>query len=157
MNNKATLLMMLILLGWLAACGGETNPGLQSTPTAPNAPRPTVTNAPLTEGGQPYPPPQPTAAPQLGYELPTPKPTVNPYPAGLVWLIKPIGEQCQEPAPEADLSSAIAELEEDGVTVEASGITAVTVCASCGCPTSNHYRALVSEEFPPQAEAVGWV
>ena len=83
--------------------------------TAPEAepdvfPRSTLTPPPVSEPIQPegaaenddgYPGPAlPTASPlPEGYELPPVAPTLNPYPEAtgtLIWIIKPVGEQCAE-------------------------------------------------------------
>jgi hypothetical protein len=108
-----------------------------------------------------YPPPPPTPIPSPeGYPGPaTPFPTPDPYPAGdLVWIIRPVGEQCADPAASdiADLQEAIAELAAAGVPAEASGMVDLVVCAACGCPTSSHYRVQIQAANLSRAEDLGW-
>ncbi|MCA9938856.1 MAG: hypothetical protein KC418_09450 [Anaerolineales bacterium] len=136
-------MMVLALALVLAACGGG---GGAETPAA--------TAAPVEEG---YPPPTVAITPAQGYPAPRPTPTLpTGYPDdGRVWLIKPVGMQCQEP--ESNLNQEVAVLQNNGILVLASQMTSLAVCEACEvCPTSEHYRILVAPEQIEAAKRFGW-
>ncbi len=162
----------LLLIFMLAACGtappaGPTatpgpapdealNPqnGPTATPLAPPAESPLPSSYP---GSQPAPPQAPTNEP--GYPPPpTFPPTVDPYPGGLVWIIRPVGTQCEEGTIEGygDLSESVATLVAAGLQVESSEMTDIPVTANCGSPTSAHYRIQISYEGLDTALSMGW-
>lgn len=146
--SKRSLLILLIFVLFLAACSGdnaeETPPPARPTPTAEIA-------APTTEG-EAYPAQPQATAP------------VDAYPAAGEgaelftenWVVLPAGEQCAESLAYPSPESAVAGLEEAGVTPLAVEETELLVCEACGCPTSAHYRVLVSAEDLAAAIILGW-
>ena len=181
-------LICLMVMTWLAACGpaapvqtpeipGENDstqtPELPNeTPPAPAtgtvtedaSAAPTHTPPPLPEGypAQPAPPPASAAS---GYPAqPLTAPAVDSYPAGeavgdeLVWVIRPLGEQCAEPDQNGytDLREAVAALTAAGLTVGEAEMTNLIVCSACGCPTSAHFRIQVDVSDVAAAESLGW-
>lgn len=130
-------------------------PGLEPAATAPSLP----TSEPLPAE---YPPPQPTLPPTAtyppGYVGPPTPPAVDPYPGGMVWIIRPVGTQCEDgTAPGyGDLREAVATLTAAGIRVAASEMTELMVAASCGSPTSAHYRVQISGEDLEDALSMGW-
>lgn len=139
MINRFLVAVILLLVFLLAACNQQ--PEVEEDPTA----RPT----PTVEEGEPEPdgyPAQPTADPAA------------PYPAAPdeVWVIRPAGEQCAESLAYPTADSAVAQLEEAGVTILAVEEVELVVCEACGCPTSAHYRVLLSGDDLSTAAALGW-
>lgn len=147
--------------------------GLNAAPEAdPDVfPRATLTAPPVSEPIQPesssggqdgYPAPQlpsPTPPPD-GYAGPTPLPALDPYPAAtgtLIWILKPVGEQCADPPTTPDLQTAVADMVAFGIPVEASEMTDLIVCSACGCPTSAHFRLQIDSGFLGNAELLGWL
>jgi hypothetical protein len=136
MKNRF-LLALLFLVFLLAAC----NP-------APEEEEPTVRPTPTVEEQEPdgY-PAQPTTDPAA------------PYPAASdaeTWVIRPAGEQCAESVAYPTPESAVAQLEEAGVTILAVEEIELIVCEACGCPTSAHYRVLLAGDDLSTAFALGW-
>ncbi|MCP4415383.1 MAG: hypothetical protein GY805_02090 [Chloroflexi bacterium] len=144
--------------------------GLNESPEAnPDIfPRVTLTPQPVGEPIEPeaapdnppgYPaPPLPTSIPE-GYIVPTQRPALNPYPeatGNLIWILKPVGEQCAETPATPDLNTAVADLIALGIPVEASEITNLLACAACGCPTSAHFRMQIDAGYLGNAEVLGW-
>ena len=137
-------------------------------------PRPTLTPPPMSEPMEPesnpvggddsegYPVPvlpSPTPLPE-GYSLPVAVPTMNPYPeptGTLIWVIKPVGEQCAESPTTPDLQTAVADMVAFGIPVEASEMTDMPVCTACGCPTSAHFRLQIDSGYLGNAQSLGWV
>lgn len=175
MNQKLlySYLMFLLTILIAAACGTAPpasptatpsgnlndpadNPALETAATAP---------APLTAEPLPdtYPAPQ-LAAPaapthEPGYPPPpTFPPTVDPYPGGLVWIIRPVGVQCEDgTAPGyGDLQESVATLIAAGLEVASSEMTDIPVTAVCGSPTSAHYRVQINPDDLDTASAMGW-
>ena len=69
--------------------------------------------------------PSPTPLPE-GYVVPTAPPIVNPYPeaaGNLIWVLKPVGEQCAETPTTPDLQTAVADMIAFGIPVAASEMT----------------------------------
>ena len=141
---------------------------LEAAPETDDAvfPRPTLTPVPLPldGAGEPddvegYPAaPAPTPFPE-GYVAPPTIPALNPYPEAsgtLVWVIKPVGEQCAETPTTPDLQTAVADMVAFGIPVEASEMTNLPVCMSCGCPTSAHFRLQIDAGYLGNAEVLGW-
>jgi hypothetical protein len=94
-----------------------------------------------------------------GYEIPTALPSLNPYPeatGNLVWILKPVGEQCAETPATPDLQTAVADMIAFGIPVEASEMTDLAVCSACGCPTSAHFRLQIDSGYLGNAEILGW-
>ena len=143
--------------------------------TAPEAepdvfPRSTLTPPPVSEPIQPegadggedsYPGPAlptPTTLPE-GYDVPPTTPALNPYPeasGSLIWVLKPVGEQCAEAPATPELQTAVADMVALGIPVEASEMTDLIVCSACGCPTSAHFRLQIDSVYLGNAEALGW-
>ena len=105
------------------------------------------------------PPPQPSPLPE-GYEIPAALPTLNPYPEAsgqLIWILKPVGEQCAETPATPDLQTAVADMIAFGIPVEASEMAELDVCTACGCPTSAHFRLQIDSGYLGNAQVLGWV
>ncbi|RMG91613.1 MAG: hypothetical protein D6706_18045 [Chloroflexi bacterium] len=151
---------LLLTLFALASCGPATPSANPSDEPEPDIfPRATITPSALN----------PETAPDTGYPLPTPSAPPSGYPASqeaypvggneaLVWLIRPVGVQCEERNEEdpADLQTAVSDLAAKGVTVHAAELTQLAVCTACGCPTSAHFRVQINAQDLPKAEALGW-
>lgn len=156
----------------------DSGNGLNPAPTSETGteaepdvlPRVTITPAPAEGMSQPdsatgseaegYPAP-PTALPlPEGYEIPAPLPTINPYPEAtgqLIWILKPVGEQCAETPATPDLQTAVADMIAFGIPVEASEMAELEVCTACGCPTSAHFRLQIDSGYLGNAQVLGWV
>ncbi len=114
--------------------------------------------APDDESGYPAPLPPATTLPE-GYVVPTQLPPLNPYPEAtgeLIWILKPVGEQCAEAPTTPDLQTAVADMVAFGIPVEASELTDLPVCSACGCPTSAHFRLQIDSGYLGNAEILGW-
>ncbi len=141
----------------------EPEPGIfpRSTLTPPPVSDPIDPETAPGVGDPGYPAPllpSPTPPPD-GYVIPTPYPPVNPYPeatGNLVWILKPVGEQCAETPATPELQTAVADMVAFGVPVEASEMTDLPVCSACGCPTSAHFRLQIDAGFLDSARALGW-
>ncbi len=128
----------------------SSDPALEPEPTAPALP--TAESLPAD-----YPPPQPTTPPD--YPGPTtPTPTIDPYPGGVVWILRPVGIQCEDGTDPGyrDLAEAVATLTAAGMRVVDSEMTELLVAASCGSPTSAHYRVQIEAEDMETALSMGW-
>lgn len=139
--RKLSLLLLLLIAFLLAACNGDTPEEEQPTPRA----TPTVEEQsdPTPDDGYPA---EPTTAPDAGY----------PAEVAEGWVIRPAGEQCAENLAYPSSDSAVADLEAAGVELLAVEETELTVCEACGCPTSAHYRVLISGDDIPTALSLGW-
>jgi hypothetical protein len=146
--------------------GGGLNNAPQANPDV--FPRVTLTPPPVGDpiepevapsSGYPIPLlPSPTPPP-AGYIIPTQPPVLNPYPeatGNLIWILKPVGEQCAATPATPDLQTAVAELIALGIPVAASEITDLPVCSACGCPTSTHFRMQIDAGYLGNAEVLGW-
>ncbi len=142
--KKRSLLIMILFALLLAACNGDA-PEEEEEPIA--RPTPTTDVVAPTPDSEAYPParPQPTA-PADGY----------PAADAQGWVIRPVGEQCADTLAYPTSDSAVADLEAAGVEILAVEETELLVCEACGCPTSAHYRVLVSGEDLPTAYSLGW-
>jgi len=167
----AFLTILVILL--LSACGPAPPADLSTTPaSAPGEsdtgpalePASTTSPTPSTES-QPeaYPPPQPAipAEPTHSPDYPgppTPWPTVDPYPGSLVWIIRPVGVQCEDGTTEGygDLREAVSTLTAAGLSVADSELIELMVATVCGGPTSAHYRVQISVGDMDAALSMGW-
>jgi hypothetical protein len=115
--------------------------------------------APNNEAGYPVPQLPPTTTLPEGYIVPTLPPVLNAYPEAtgtLMWILKPVGEQCAETPPTPDLQTAVADMVAFGIPVEASEMTDLAVCSACGCPTSAHFRLQIDSGYLGNAEVLGW-
>jgi hypothetical protein len=175
------LVWILAVLLWLTAVscspatGEEESPapagndgGLNEAPLVdPDVfPRSTLTpppvapeTAPGSDAGYPIPQLPPPATLPEGYALPPLTVTINAYPAAtgtLIWILKPVGEQCAETPPTPDLQTAVADMVAFGIPVEAFEMADLPVCSACGCPTSAHFRLQIDSGYLDNAEVLGW-
>lgn len=161
-TTRILLLLMVIAL-WvlLSACGPSDAEAPQPVATVPTLEE-TPPEQPTTEApGYPAPEIVEPASPTLDADYPappTPAPTVDPYPGGLVWIIRPVGIQCEEgTAPGyGDLRQATSTLTAAGVTVANAEMMDLMVTASCGSPTSAHFRVQIAPEDLQTALSMGW-
>jgi hypothetical protein len=168
------LLLLTILL--LAACNSGPPPTPASTPSEDAAtatspalmPVPTNTGDPAapitpdpTAAAYPDPAGEETAAPANdSYPVPpSPVPTTDPYPGGLVWIIRPVGTQCEPETPPGygSLNEAVATLFAAGVSVQASETIELSVTTACGSPTSEHYRVQIGANHLSTVGEMGWM
>ena len=155
--------LALLLLALAAACGGgsDAEPTIQPTEDSPTEAPTSTVDAPPVEAPTAKPtayPAQPTPTPpgiDSGYPAFTPQPTIDPYPGGLVTILHPMGQQCEEPIL-ADLSAAVGALEEAGIVVLAAEEIALNVCESCNCATSEHFQVQISVDDLDKAVELGW-
>lgn len=153
--SRLGVTILLLLLG-VAACG-PASPA--AGPTAPAPALPTAVLAPTIP--QSYPVPVAAATPTLAADYPAPPallPTVDPYPGGLVWVIRPVGIQCEEGTVPgyADLREATATMTAAGIRVNEAQMTELIVPAVCGSPTSAHFRLQIDAGDLPTAMSLGW-
>lgn len=140
----------------------EADPGVfpRATLTPPPVSEPIEPEtAPGSEDGYPVPELPPATALPEGYVAPTPLPSLNPYPeatGNLIWILKPVGEQCAETPTTPDLQTAVADMVAFGISVEASEMTDLPVCSACGCPTSAHFRLQIDSGYLGNAQVLGW-
>jgi hypothetical protein len=156
----------------LSACRGAARPEVPAA-TLPSYPGPVPTLPdPDPYPVRPAPTPLPAAYPSLEAPAPTSTPPAQatllapeePVPAGTspageaIWLLRPWGIQCEDPASfeYKDVSAAAAALEDAGVEVLAAESVALMVCQACGCATSEHFRVLIPAAGLSQALALGW-
>ncbi|MBE2221548.1 MAG: hypothetical protein IAF02_08415 [Anaerolineae bacterium] len=156
-----TLLFLISLI--ISACGSSISTETRTTNPAQGRPTPTTE----TQSGDPveipvpYPGLPPTAIPlPEGYPAPEEYPTIDPYPVnvGTVWVLYPLGLQCEDTSASKYKSEqdAKAGLTAAGINVFDVTTTELMVCAACGCPTSTHYRAEISETHLNKAVSLGW-
>jgi hypothetical protein len=159
---KRLLMLTMILTLLVAACGDTavTPETVEPEPTVDSDegifPRSTVTPD-EADTDESYPVPE-VATPDTDYPAPEAMPTRDPYPvvAGYVWVVHPVGEQCEEGRHFDNVNAAIAALEEAEVEVAAGATTSLNVCLACGCPTSEHFILQIAEEDLSTAEGLGW-
>jgi hypothetical protein len=147
----------------LSACGPTTGPvPAATTPATGPALEEAGTSTPSSvPEGYPPPAPVPAAATALPVDYPAPPtmmPTPDPYPGGLVWVLRPVGIQCEEGTVPGygDLREAQATMTAAGLTVVDAQMTDLMVTAVCGSPTSAHYRLQISAEDLQTAVSMGW-
>lgn len=144
--RKHSLLLLIFMAMVLAACNGAA---VDEEPTA--RPTPTIAEEAPTTDGEGY-PAQPTPeAPAAGYPAAGEGEELTEG-----WVVLPAGEQCAEELAYPSADDAVAALEEAGVTILSVEETELVVCEACGCPTSAHYRVLVSGEDMATALSLGW-
>ena len=165
MNNPASkLLIAVLVLLLVAGCGAadtETAPAqpgalptirsLEDAP--PNPPTLPPINYPAPGADLP---PTPTLDPD--YPAPTPWPVIDPYPGGMVWIIRPVGIQCEDGTTPGygDLTETESTLTAAGVKVLATEMTEMVVASSCGSPTSAHFRVQIAAEDLQTALSLDW-
>lgn len=141
----------------LASCANATDatPAPAATPNIPAPDKGTEESSgyPTPDEDDSYPAPGDGA----GYPGPTiPAPTLDPYPGGVVWIVQPVGQQCEDGRKFADLDSAVASLEENGIVVGEAEEIERLVCQACNCPTSEHYRLQIDPADLDRALRLGW-
>lgn len=148
--SRPLVAILLILI--LAACAA---PAATPTPMvgAP-APNTAVPGYPPPTSAVPESPTRPADYPAP----PTIPPPADPYPGGLVWVIRSVGVQCEEgTAPGyGDLREAAATMTAAGVRVKEAQMTEMMVTAVCGSPTSAHFRLQIDANDLQTAESLGW-
>lgn len=171
MKKSKLMLLSIFVLALVIACGPAPD---TTTPTPGGAegdifPRPTIT--PMPEGDS-LPEPEATDAADAYPAEPDQASQPEGYPAGqeegiqpesaypgqedTVWVVFPVGTQCEEGGEYDDLDEAIAALDVAGVTVVDQGTNELIVATACGQPTSEHYGAQILTEGLAQAEDLGW-
>ncbi len=159
LKHTMRILLFLAVMTGLSACGAS---GAGETPAA----LPPLEQAPTEQPGTPpvnYPAPEsalPQATtPSAGYPAPpTLPPTVDPYPGGEVWVMRPMGIQCEEGTLPGygDLRETKSTLTAAGIQVEEVEIIEMMVTTSCGSPTSAHYHARIAAGDLETALSLGW-
>ncbi|MFN2136352.1 MAG: hypothetical protein ACK2UK_10380 [Candidatus Promineifilaceae bacterium] len=161
------LMIAALMILMVSACG----PAGSQAPAGEPAAEPTLSGlqqapaaraTPLPEN---YPPPEqvlPEATPTLSADYParpTLPPTVDPYPGGLVWVLRPVGTQCEEGTEPGygNLREAQSTLTAASIKVAQAEMTELMVTASCGSPTSAHYRVEIAAEDLDAALSLGWI
>jgi hypothetical protein len=166
--KKFSTLSIFLFLFVISACSSSipttTRPANESDSSNQARPTPTSLNQPneSTDLPMPYPgiPATAVSNPE-GYPAAQEiYPTIDPYPAdaSTVWLLHPVGVQCE------DTSTSKYQSEQDvkagltaaGFTVYDVTTTDMMVCQACGCPTSIHYRVEINEADLNKAIALGW-
>ena len=175
MKLRYSLGSFFIILGTflITSCGTAPPAGTNMTPAAESGDsdagpvlKPAAT-APALPTAEPlpkdYPPPQPALPIQPTHPPdypgpPTPMPTVDPYPGGMIWIIRPVGIQCDDGTTlgYGDLRESVATLTAAGLRVADSEIIEMMVTTSCGSPTSAHYRIQISTDDLDSALSMGW-
>ena len=169
MKKETALLIGFLVLALLASCrpaavdpeptGSPAVDEEQDVEQAPGADEPALSTAtPLPAG---YPASEATDLPSADY--PGPEATSMPqsaYPGGeLVWLLRPLGRQCEDEASYEyqTLEEAVEALEGMGVAVESAQTVSLMVCQACNtCPTSEHFRVQILAEEVQMARSLGW-
>jgi hypothetical protein len=164
--KKLNIIIPLLISLMITACGSsiptETRPASESEGLGPR-PTPTIeilstepVNLPV-----PYPGLPPTTVPfPEDYPSPQELPNIDPYPAdaNTVWVLIPVGVQCEDAAAGKYRSEqdAKAGLTAAGIIVHDVTTTKLMVCSACGCPTSAHYRAEINETDLDKAISLEW-
>lgn len=174
LKHPLTILLLLLLAALPAACNNAPSatpndsptPAADATSTAPALmPAATVepvepTTAAPTTAAYPDPAEEAAAPTSDAYPVPpSPVPTIDPYPGGLIWIIRPVGIQCEPESPVGygTLNEAVATLYSAGISVLTSETVELPVTTACGSPTSEHYRVQIGADHLPAAEEMGWV
>lgn len=155
-------LLIIVLLIMVSAC--STTPEALPTLVPPTSGSGGLATA-VPESGYPAPESQPivpaTATREPGYpEQPAAlPPTPDPYPGGLVWIIRPVGIQCEETTSPGygNLREAVSTLTAAGIAVADSEMTELMVATSCGSPTSAHFRVQIAADDLSIAQSMDWV
>lgn len=164
--KRLIFLLSVLLVMVLGACqsSAPAPAETEAPPAAPTASEGTETPAPAAPEATATPdeyPAQPTAsAPESGYP-PAPEeaaPSAAYPPGEPVWIVRPLGTQCEDESTfaYASLEEAVSALEEAGVDVLSSETVDLMVCQACGCPTSEHFRVQVLGEDVQSIRSMGW-
>lgn len=162
------LLLLVTVAYGTTACGSSipttTRPANESDSSNQARPTPTSENQ-LSEPTKlpvPYPGAPATAVP-IPEDYPAAQqiyPTIDPYPAdgNTVWVLYPVGVQCEDASSGKYKSEQDAEagLTAAGIIVYDVTTTDLMVCTACGCPTSVHYRVKINETDLNKAVSLGW-
>ncbi len=169
--KKSLLLILMFIMIFITACNSSPPTNTESPNSPENSeqnPPPGPNNTESSNSFEPYPgalaiPPTATPYPP-GYPAPQTIPTPDPYPGGktetTVWIVFPVGIQCEDADDGIKYKSekeAEAGLTAAGIQVRQVTTTELMVCAACGCPTSAHYRAEINEADLNKANALEWV
>lgn len=156
--KRMDIVLLLCLLMLLGAC--QSAPQETATPPAGDDIEDSTPASPPT--GEAY-PAQPSPTPRdADYPAPEPPATQGPptaYPPDMaLWIIRPLGEQCADPASYAyqNIDEAATALEEAGVEVLETAEVTLAVCTACDCPTSEHFRAQIRAQDLAVAQELGW-
>ena len=125
--------------------GGEISPRPTITPNSANDDAETLPEA--TDVPEEYPP---SSAPIVQPEV------VYPGEEEMVWIVLPVGVQCEGDGPYSDLSDAVVALDEAGVIVVDQTTVDLPVAQACGQPTSEHFRVQILAAGLSQAERLDW-
>ena len=179
MRKSKLIFLCVAVLGLIIACG----PAPESTAPTPDRtgaesegdvfPRPTITPDPQGSGSESLttpaeiddpdgypPPPAQITQPESSYpanEAQVAQPE-SAYPAeqDMIWVVLPVGIQCEEGGQYADLDEAVADLDTVGVVIVDQGTSELIVASACGQPTSEHYGAMILRDGLSKAESLGW-
>jgi hypothetical protein len=163
MNNHflPTFLFLILALVFVGGCGASEADAPQPIPTLPTLNEVPADQATAVPAEYPAPEVSGPATPTLDPNYPappTPAPTVDPYPGGVVWIIRPVGVQCEEGTAPGynDLREATSTLTAAGVAVAQSEMTELMVTDVCGSPTSAHFRVQIAAGDLQTALSMGW-
>lgn len=160
-RNAHLLMLMSVVWVLLSACGSADPGVLEPEPALPVLEDAAAEQPAAESPGYPVPeivaPPTPTFSPDYPAP-PTLAPTVDPYPGGLVWIIRPVGIQCEEGASPGygDLRETTSTLTAAGVTVAGAEMAELMVATSCGSPTSAHFRVQIAAEDLQTSLSMDW-
>ena len=154
-------LLLILSLVLLSGCGSSETDDPEPLPTLPILEATPTMQPTAVPGSYPAPEAAIPAMPTKDPDYPAPPtyaPVVEPYPGGLVWVIRPVGIQCEEgTAPGyGDLREAASTLTAAGVTVAQSEMTELMVTTVCGSPTSAHFRVQIAADDLQTALSMDW-
>jgi len=160
-NFIRALFLMILTLVLMSGCGQSETNIPEPIPTLPSLEDVPATEPTTVPSGYPAPEVMQPATPPPDPNYPAPPtypPTVDPYPGGLVWILRPVGIQCEEGTSPGygDLREAASTLTAAGLTVARSEMTELVVSDSCGSPTSAHYRVQIAADDLQNALSMGW-
>ena len=132
------------------------NPTMEPAPALPTLDTSLVATA-YPGPSDPVSPAEPESDPTGYPPPPLATPTPYAYPEGTeFWMLRAAGIQCEDKL-YPTLKDATAALENNGVTVLEAEEVNMMVCEACDCPTSEHYRVLISADEFDSAVILGWV
>ena len=158
--KRTILASALFLLIFFTACSGADSEQPTANPDRNNPPLESIDI--VTEPALPAPTDMPEA-----YQALQPTEAADAYPAesdtavdlpaypatGTIWVIRPLGQQCQQASEfeYENIEAAIVALDEVGVRVYIGDVVFRPACASCDCPTSEQFRVRIDESNLEQA------
>lgn len=156
--KRIDIMLVLCLLVLLGAC--QSAPQETATPPADSGiEESTPAPSPMGEAYPARPSPTPRDADYPAPELPATEGPPTAYPPDqALWIIRPLGEQCADPASYAfqNIDEAAMALEDAGIEVLETSEVTLAVCTACDCPTSEHFRAQIRAGDLAVAEELGW-